>query len=277
MGYRAQKQLIIIAIFVLILGLAGGAVYLRYFKAAPTCFDKIKNQGERDIDCGGPCASCERFTIRPPLVLPAKALSLGGSAYDLAARIKNINPNFGLADLGYAFKFYDASDKLLGEKRGRTFLLPGREKYIIEGNVAAGAAIAKTELILDNMAPDDWRQLGNNFELPNLFVRDMQFRLLENQTAFAEASGNVKNDSDFDFDKVEVAVVLMDAQGEIIGVNKTAAHTILAGEERYFSVSWFNNLPRDVVRFEMEAETNLLEQANFMKRYGTIERFQGVQ
>lgn len=277
MNYRARKQLIIISISILILGLIIGGFYFLYFRAAPTCFDKIKNQGERDVDCGGPCASCERLTIRPPQVFPAQALALKNNAYDLVARIKNNNPNFGLAELDYNFKFYDAAGKLLGEKKNKTFLLPGKEKYIIEGNVAASAPIAKTELVLGNIAAGAWRQLDNNFALPNLFIQNMQFSLLENQTAAAQASGEIKNDSNFDFDNVEAAVVLMDADGNIIGVNRTEARTILAGEARYFSVSWFNDLPRVVAKFEMTAETNLLEQSNFMKRYGTVERFQGVQ
>ena len=25
----------------------------------PTCFDGIQNQGELEVDCGGPCAPCE--------------------------------------------------------------------------------------------------------------------------------------------------------------------------------------------------------------------------
>ena len=28
--------------------------------ACPTCSDGIKNQGEQDIDCGGPCQTCQK-------------------------------------------------------------------------------------------------------------------------------------------------------------------------------------------------------------------------
>jgi len=31
-----------------------------------TCYDGIKNQGERDVDCGGPCTACEEPVVEEP-------------------------------------------------------------------------------------------------------------------------------------------------------------------------------------------------------------------
>ena len=36
----------------------GGEVLEETFCTNPTCFDKIKNQGEIETDCGGPCKKC---------------------------------------------------------------------------------------------------------------------------------------------------------------------------------------------------------------------------
>lgn len=40
-------------------------------KVLPTCYDKMQNQGETGIDCGGPCLPCEK-EVKPPTKGPEK-------------------------------------------------------------------------------------------------------------------------------------------------------------------------------------------------------------
>ena len=71
-----------------------------------------------------------------------------------------------------------------------------------------------------------------------------------------------------------MAVILFNAKKEIIGVNKTEVYTVPAGEDRYFSVLWFSPLSGEVSSVDMMADTNLFSDSNFMKRFGTQEKFQ---
>ena len=59
MKNRAFKRITVLAIIfgALILGVF---IYAQIqTKPTPSCFDKIKNQGEYDVDCGGPCLACK--------------------------------------------------------------------------------------------------------------------------------------------------------------------------------------------------------------------------
>jgi len=277
MDYRRRKQIIIVFVILVVLGLLGVGAYYKWFYTAPTCFDKIQNQNEEGVDCGGPCQmSCEILTVKNLEVQWAKAVFLKDDLYDLVAKIDNVNPNYGLERFDYSFRLFDRDGQFISEKKGSSFILPGQNKYIIETNAPASVRPAKTDLVIVAAQKTDWQRLTNDFATPDIFVQDKKFEYLEGQAGqgTAQASGIIKNNSNFDFDKITVAVVLFDANKEIIGVNKTEAYTIPAGEERYFSVLWFSPLAGEVKSVDMLADTNLFSDSNFMKRFGTVEKFQ---
>lgn len=275
MDYRRKKQTIITLILgLLFISLVGGA-YFKWFYVGATCFDGKQNQNEEGLDCGGSCAmSCELLTVKPLQVEWSKALFLKNGLYDLAAKINNINPNYGLGRFDYTFKLYDKSGQLLTEKKGSSFSLPNQKKYIIETNVASATAPAKVELIIQPSEKTDWQKLTNDFATPDIFVQDKQFKYLENKAGESQASGIIKNNSVFDLDKIIVSLVLFDESKEVIGVNKTEVYTVPAGQERYFSVSWYSALSGEVKSADMLADTNLFADDNYMRRYGTVEKFQ---
>jgi len=141
--------------------------------------------------------------------------------------------------------------------------------------VTTDKPIDKVELAITKSEPVDWQKLKEGFQMPNIYVHDKQFKFLEKSAATAQASGIIKNDSLFDFDTISVAIVLFDENKEVVGVNKTEARTVPAGEERYFAALWFNQLAPAVTNVDMQAETNLFLDENFMRRFGVLgEKFQ---
>ncbi len=95
MFYRIRKQITILIIVGIFLVLVGTGIYYAFLKPAPTCFDGIKNQDEEEIDCGGSiCISCEIKTLKEVEVIWVQAIPLNQNLYDLAAKIRNPNPNF---------------------------------------------------------------------------------------------------------------------------------------------------------------------------------------
>jgi len=281
MDYRRKKQIIIASILALALILLAVGAYFKWFYRAPTCFDAKQNQNEEGVDCGGPCSiSCELLTVKNLRIEWAKAIFLKEGLYDAVAKVENINPNYGLDKFNYTFKLFDENKQLLVQKQGTSFILPGQKKYIIEANLSSAKKPSSTEFIIDESLKTDWQRLKNDFKSPDIFIHDKQFKYLENQPGkpsqggVAQASGIIKNSSSFDFDKISVSVVLFDEKKEIIGVNKTEAYTIPAGEERYFSALWFSPLAGEVKSADMLADTNLFSDSNFMRRYGVPEKFQ---
>lgn len=273
MTYQQRKQIIVVVIVVSVLALIGTGIYFKYIRHQPTCFDDIQNQKEEGIDCGGPCLSCERLTIKDIKTEWMNFLLLKDNRYDLAARLNNPNPNFGLSSFEYTFKLYDKSGNLIKEQKGINFILPGQTKYLIEGNVSVTQEVDKIELVLEKPAKAEWQKL-KDYQAPNIYVIDRQFRYLDERTGASLASGLIKNDSPYDFESIIVAVILFDEERKTIGVNKTEVRTVRAGEERYFSAPWFTSIKEEVRSLEMQAETNLLSDENFMRRYGVPEKFQ---
>jgi len=274
MPYKTRQQFFIGLVYFLILILLGAGAYLIFFQKTPTCSDKIQNQNEQGIDCGGPCAvNCEFLTIKDLRTDWVKFVEFKDGYYDLAAKIENPNPNFGLASFQYVFKTLDTAGNVLKEQTGSNFILPGQDaKYLMENNIALGKKPASAQLEIKKPAPEDWQK--TDISLPNLFVKNREFKFLSDGSGFSQASGILKNSSAYNFDAVLISVIIFDKQKNIMGLNKTQLRTILAGEERYFSVPWFSPLVGQVDSMEMTAETNILAPDDFLKIKGETEKFQ---
>ena len=270
MDYRQRKQTIIISIIAVFLIAVLVSAYFIWFYEGATCSDGKQNQKEDGIDCGGPCGfSCERLTIKNPQVEWTKAVELKDSRYDLAAKITNPNPNFGLAQMDYTFSVLDEAGQLIVAQSGRSFLLPGQTKYLVESNLFLGEAPAKIELKIQEVDKSKWQKITQDYKEPEIYIHDKQIKVAESESEQTQASGIIKNNSDFDFDKILVSVILYDEDKNIVGINKTEARTVLAGEDRYFSVLWFSPISNQIRSADMRAETNLFSNDNFMRRFGS--------
>lgn len=278
LDYRLQKQLIIIFVYLLIFSLIGFSVYYIWFRQKPSCFDNIKNQDEEEIDCGGLCISCEVKALRNIEIIWTKAFSVkpfdnaqSEGVYDLAAKIENSSSNYGAEKISFEFKLYDRDDNLIMSKNGMFFILPNETKYIIEQAVKTQKSVSKINLVLG--APD-WKKL-KDFKKTEVFIKNKQNFPLETG-GFYRVSGEVKNDSPFDFEIVTVDVVLFDNQNQPIGAGKTTINTLVTGEARYFTATWYSPIESEVVSTEAIPETNAFKNENFMKRYGVPEKFKGI-
>src|SRR3989344_1396874 len=103
----------------------------------------------------------------------------------------------------------------------------------------------------------------------NFVLRRNDYHSVQNGT---QLDSILYNNSNFDFDKIDVAVVLFDELDNVVGVNKTDIRTFISRTERGFSVNWPFILPENVARWDVEASTNLFENSNFIKNYGTQEK-----
>jgi hypothetical protein len=86
--------------------------------------------------------------------------------------------------------------------------------------------------------------------------------------------GLVRNQSPYDFETVEIYVVLRDVSGKIIAINRTDMQTVRSSEKRDFPVTWKYFFEGEITSIDAQAITNMFENKNFIKLFFPGGRFQ---
>ncbi len=265
---RFPKQILVVCIFVGLISAAGFGMYL-FFRTAPTCSDGVHNQREEGVDCGPVCGNLCSPVIQPLQVKGAQLFPLDNDMYDMVATITNPNDQFGTGMAAYTLRYLDGSGAPLRTDLGTFYIAPNQTRYIIKNNVAiannpVGVTLTVTEVT--------WQQLDLAFNQIDFSVLGGQYADKGKAGALYRAS--LLNNSDFDFDTVEVDVVLLDATGNVVGASLTTLNTLLSKERRDFSVQWPGQLPTTSPEVVVSPVTNVFANSNFIKQHGSQERFQ---
>jgi len=155
------------------------------------------------------------------------------------------------------------------KETGTFYILPGQTRFLVIQSIISDVALVSAFL---DVTEAEWKRV-DSFETINFITQRKNYTVTNRNGVYSELEGVVLNDSDYDFDKVEIGIILFDDGNNIIAVNKTDIRTFLSKTERYFKVSWPAELP-SIARQDIEVLTNVFENANFIKNYGTQERFQ---
>lgn len=271
MDRRTQKQLTIGFIFVLIIGSAAYGLIDKFFIIEATCFDKTQNGKEEGVDCGLiACRVACESAIMPLNMLSQKLIEVRPGDYDFVTQVNNPNSLFGASRVKYELNLTDADSEKLFQKTGTFYILPGQTRFIIIPNIRSDKILADT---LFDIREVEWQKV-ETFEDISFPLQRKIYTAIDKKSISSELEAVTLNNSDFNFDKVEVGVILFDDNNDIVAVNRTDIRTFLSRTERYFKVNWPVQLPASVTRQDIEVLTNVFENSNFIKRYGTQERFQ---
>lgn len=258
MNGRLPKQLIIGLIYLLIFS---GIGYGIYYGLTPkiSCTDGIMNGKEEGLDCGIlACGKACEPVIMPINIISSQFLPTGQGDYDFAAQIFNSNTSYGSSRVEYT----------LGSNSGFFYILPGQTKWLVLTALKISEGIGGLKLVINNA---QWEKLNMPDNTINFVLRRKDYHSIQNGT---ELNAVLYNNSNYDFDKIDVVVILLDDADNIVGVSKTDIRTFLSKSERGFNVTWPFALPGSVARQDVEALTNLFENSNFIKSYGSQEKFQ---
>lgn len=233
---RKQKQLIYgAAFFVPLVVIAALAVYFAIPKAAPTCFDNKRNQGETGVDCGGPCIHCDIKALPAPTVRFEKVFKNGNRAL-FAAEIENLNVEYGAKDLPYTVTVRGADGETLQTIHGRTFIYALDRRYIVELLSANSKEVADVEFSLSASSLISWES-RDIFRKPDVSERSVI-------TAGGAGgrgsivSGILTNRNPFTLSNAEVVGFIYTAQGMQIGASKTQMENMASFEEREFVLNF---------------------------------------
>ena len=270
---RFIKRLVIIAIFVLlVIGLV--VIILLSKKEKATCSDGKRNQGEEQIDCGGPCNPCQKNVTGEEISIQEKTFIYGGQGkYDLMAKIYNPNEKLGSPGFKYEFILRDVTGAELAKKTGSSFILPSETKYVLAVGMESNQIAANVDFRIYDAS---WVEFYG-YEKPQLGIYSKHYNLISSGVGYSEALGIVRNESPYDFNVIGINIVLKDSAGKAVALNQTEIRTVSSNEEREFRLIWPTSFPGDVTQVEMGAEVNVFDSQNFVNKYLDSKKFQDLR
>ncbi|HEC30655.1 MAG TPA: VWA domain-containing protein [Candidatus Yonathbacteria bacterium] len=219
-----------IIVFVLLL-----SVYPLYktFKTTPTCFDNKQNQGEVEVDRGGPCPILANSQVLPINILWGSFFKIEDNLYDIAALIENRNTSAGVENLDYTLRLYDEKDELIEERSGTSFLNPSEQALLFEPNIGVIDAIP-TRVEVDLGIPI-WVS-AKRFK-SNLVIKNKTLTATSTSPRLTVTVGNNENSA---VQNIEARALIYDTQRNIIAISSTYIEALERNEERKIFFTWPN-------------------------------------
>ncbi|MBI3627264.1 MAG: hypothetical protein HY220_00735 [Candidatus Sungbacteria bacterium] len=257
MDWRTARQLTVIFIAVLVVGGILFFLTYGYFHQPASCTDNKKNQGEEEVDCGGPCEPCAFKHQKPAEVFFARVLPLRPGNYDVVAEIQNPNDHLAANPLAYRVHVFDDHGVEIATRENLTFAYPSDKIYIVESNF-----LTERKPVHASLEVIDQATLWT-------FTNDLRPEFqIGNKTYVVSADNEVKvtadvmSRADFGFNQVEIRVALLDNAGNVVGAAKTILDHVSPRQSRRVEFTW-PQAPQDLVaHVDIEAKANGLDKTN---------------
>lgn len=211
---RKIKQLIYFSIFILFFSFP-----LIFFfwvkKITGTCYDGIQNQGEKGVDCGGPCPPCE---LKEKIVIQSlNYLINSDKTLDIVAKIENKEEALGLKNLRYQFLIYDLDNVLKDIINGETLLLPGELRYIVKlGYPIKDFTLGKVEFKILEPKSTDWIQISTS----SIKISSYNEKVIFDNNKL-KATLSLYNNSSVYYPKLEVIVFVYNQNQKLVTIGRT--------------------------------------------------------
>lgn len=252
------RRIKIIVGYIVLFSAISFVLYL-IFSPEATCFDKIKNQGEKEVDCGGPCAPCKDVGQKKDLIIQEIAFAPGGSdTYDVVAKIVNPNDSVGAESFKYIFSLKDESGAVVATGDGINFILPSDTRYLakLELKTNNNAIPKSAEISISDVKWGKLLDIGK----PQLGIYSKKLGVI---SIGNEAEGVLRNESGYDFKKIDITIIIRDENGKIVGINTTQRDSVRAKEEQKFNVTWPYSLGEKIQQMEVDPQVNIFDSQNF--------------
>lgn len=186
-------------------------------------------------------------------------LNKSKNQYDIFTKLINKNPEWGVSELRYEVNLKDKSGEIVGKENGKTYILPGSTRSLILVNVSSEKPVSSLEITLDPVKVQKLKEFRNlDFSISNTryFESDLKGRV----------SGTLKNATPYNFDQIDLNIILFNKKGEIVGVNFTNINAMLSNTTRDFIATWDKYQGTDV-QVVVEPNVNVFHTETFLKTY----------
>ncbi len=211
-----------------------------------------------------------RTLLDPIEILSVDVLEVRPNDYDLLVKVRNPNTEYGSEKVIYTINLADAFDNNVGTYINNFYILPGQTKYIVAQGVPTSGTVGNSNMIITNITWQKLDVLGKAGV--KLIVTNFDYYIRKENHIFSSVEGRVLNNSDFDVNEVDVIIIARDKIGRALAVQRSSIKTFLSKSLRGFEVLWFQPFEGEVTSVDVEAETNVFLNDNFIKSYGSYGR-----
>ena len=216
----------------IVVGIVGSVIWLN--APAPSCQDTRRNQGEEEVDCGGPCAPCAFHHQKAIEVIWSRFVKVRENSYDVAAELYNPNSQLGAASFRYEFKLFDVAGVLVVSRVGRSFIYPRETAHLTEIGLLSGRSVARVALEIER---PEW-VLSESLR-PDIIAGNRSHRVVtEDGISRSVVEAIVTNRAVGDMRDIVIGVLLLDASGNLLGAHRTVIDFLASGASEPLKLVW---------------------------------------
>ena len=208
--------------------------------------------------------------VFPVEVVSAAVIPTADGRADLVGLLKNPNADAGARRVRYQFtlRIGGQTGRTIG---GETYMLPGRQKYIVAFNEEVPPGVAVVDLRVEQPV---WAFVGSDFASPSLILVNRTTRIVPGTAGTPETfevKGLLANESDVDYFRVEVTTVGLDARGQILGIGESFVGSLRSLERREFTAQWPLPPGAEVAEIIVLPDVNVFRPDAVERREGALE------
>ncbi len=265
---RYGQQLKLWIIILVCLALGGLAAYIIYRVVVPPPECTLDDHCQSGYYCHeNKCVAIPQE--HPPVDLKMQVTGSyvfpsAGNKADVLAVVRNPSSSWGIREFSYTFVIRDGANQEVGRFQGKSYILPGEEKYLIKVGQPVSGPGQQVDVLIE---PEVWIK-SPEIQPPNIDVKNINF---SSSAPLGQAmlDGRLINSSAYSFEEVEVTAVLRGSDDKPVGVNYTTLNALLAGEERDFRLIWFTPVAGGVASQSVKVEANVYDTRNFLLQMET--------
>lgn len=227
-----------------------------------SCTNNRQDGAETGVDCGGICGPCtEKIVAQDILTRKTAFVADGSEKYDVVVWLENPNEVYGARTFSGTLSLVGSGGKIIKDIPVTSFLLPKEKKYIVRQGVASSESV---ESVVWKTQDAQWVKMNQVTDL-RLSVTDRKYEENISGVGFSKVTGLLRNDSPYDWNDVTVTVLLLDESGALLATHGTSRQTFRAGERWDFQLIFPERFSGDVRNMDMQSETNVFDNDNFLK------------
>lgn len=256
MTWRQRKKIFYGLVFAGIIAVFLFGVY-SVLKPKPNCSDKKQNQKEEGIDCGGPCISCEVFSLSQLKTYPARYLIYKDNSMDLIAEIANPNTDYGIKKFDYKFTIIGTNGETR-EATGKSFILSSERKYILAINKKAPNFEIASVSFKTDFPKENWQKTED--ENKEVKIDLLNYEFVKNQTDNLVKSINAEiiNSGNTEYLDLVLKFIVFDSSEKIIatGISEISKIEPLERQTINITLPALSGIPDKII---FEAESNIFQ------------------